>query len=199
MFPQMTIGLYHREMSDTSPDDKPDIAQSLASAPKESPKRLGPLAGWRKSSRWPTAAAVVLAVIAVGVAVAAWFDPLHSSGTFSAQQTTAAKKSVCTAGVVVHEAVVAGTHVKNPVPNDPAGRLAVAANARLALIEGGALLKDRLASEPAAPADLAKAVTSMANTLEELGVGYLGELNSSLDTLRHDLDTEIAQINTLCT
>ncbi len=180
-------------------DDKSDTATSRESAPKKNPKRRGPFAGWRKPSHWPTAAAWLIAVIAVGLAVAAWFDPLHSPGKFSAQQTTEAKKHVCVAEVVVHEAVVASTHLTSPVPNDPAGRLAVAANARLALINGGALLNDRLASEPAAPAELAKAVGSLANTLEELGVGYLTGLDSSLDTLRHDVDAEIAQINNLCT
>lgn len=186
-------------MSDISVDDKSNIVTSRKPVAKERPKRRGRFAGWRKSSHWPTVAAWVLAVIAVGLAVAAWFDPLHTSGRFSAQQTTDAKKHVCSADAVVHQAVVASTHVTNPVPNDPAGRLAVAANARLALIDGGALLKDSLASQPAAPADLAKAVSAMANTLEELGVGYVVGLNSSLDTLRHDLDAEIAQINKLCT
>ena len=87
----------------------------------------------------------------------------------------------------------------NPDPNNPIGQLAVAANARLALLGGGAYLRDRLTAEPAAPADLAKAVESMANTIEQLGVGYLAGLNSTLGPLRNELDSQIAQINGMCT
>lgn len=90
------------------------------------------------------------------------------------------------------------THMVNPDPNSPIGQLAVAANARLALLGGGAYLRDRLTAEPAAPAGLAKAVKSMANTLEELGIGYLAGLNSTLGPLRNALDSEISQINGMC-
>jgi hypothetical protein len=175
---------------------------SLTKRPKVSPKasrtdRVPSQDGWR--SRWPILASLALAVIAVAVAIAAFFRPLHETApTFTGQQTADGKTQVCSAYVTVRQGVVANTHLANPVPNDPAGQLAVAANARLALIGGGSFLRDRLAAEPAAPADLAKAVSSMANTIEELGVGYLAGLNSTLDPLRHDLDSEISSINNLC-
>ena len=144
-------------------------------------------------------ASLALAVIALAVAIAAFFRPVHESApTFSSQQTADGKTHLCSAYVTVRQGVVANTHLANPVPNDPAGQLAVAANARLALIGGGTFLRDRLAAEPAAPADLTKAVGSMASTIEELGVGYLAGLNSALDPLRHNLDSEISQINNLC-
>jgi hypothetical protein len=54
-----------------------------------------------------------------------------------------------------------------------------------------------LAAEPADPADLTKAVTSMADTIEQSGVGYPAELNS-LGPLRHDLDQETSQIDGMC-
>jgi hypothetical protein len=38
----------------------------------------------------------------------------------------------------------------------------------------------------------------MGDTIEELGVGYLAGLNSTLDPLRHNLDSEIADIYKLC-
>jgi hypothetical protein len=64
----------------------------------------------------------------------------------------------------------------------------VAANARLALIGGGAYLRDRLAAQPSAPADLAKAVSS-----------YLANADNSVqEPLRKDLDPEITQLNKLC-
>jgi hypothetical protein len=47
----------------------------------------------------------------------------------------------------------------------------VAANARLATLGGGQYLLTRL--DPAVPADLAGAVRSFANTLQDIGIGQL--------------------------
>jgi hypothetical protein len=49
----------------------------------------------------------------------------------------------------------------------------VATNARLALLGGGAYLKDRVDANSAAPGDLVNAVSNFANTIEQLGVNYL--------------------------
>jgi hypothetical protein len=39
----------------------------------------------------------------------------------------------------------------------------------------------------------------MANTIEQLGVGYLaGATSIVLDPLRHDLDSQVAEINKRC-
>jgi hypothetical protein len=75
----------------------------------------------------------------------------------------------------------------------------VAANARLALLGGGGYLRDSLNSQTAPPADLANAVNSLANTIEQLGVNYLANAGNKLQApLRKDLDSEIAQLNKLC-
>ena len=77
--------------------------------------------------------------------------------------------------------------------------LSVATNARLALVGGGAYLKDRLAANTAAPADLADAVNSFANTIEQLGMNYLiGAGAEAQDPLRKDLDSEVTQLDKLC-
>jgi hypothetical protein len=51
----------------------------------------------------------------------------------------------------------------------------------------------------AAPSDVAKAVGAMANTIEELGSGYLAGLDSTLVRLRQQLNSEIAERDRLCT
>jgi hypothetical protein len=137
-------------------------------------------------------------VIAVAVAVAAWFRPAHDgASTFSGEHVSQAKANVCSTYTSVRKAVVLNTHLNSP--NDPTGQLAVAANARLALLGGGSYLQDRLVAEPAAPADLANAVKSMSNTIEQLGTAYLADAGTIvLDPLRHDLDADIRQINDLC-
>jgi HPt (histidine-containing phosphotransfer) domain-containing protein len=51
----------------------------------------------------------------------------------------------------------------------------------------------------AAPSDVAKAVGAMANTIEELGSGYLAGLDSTLVRLQQQLNSEIAERDRLCT
>lgn len=190
----------HTSPIDTSATEESSKGTSKKGSHKESRKEpAGAPAGW-ESSRWLTFAALALAVIAVALAIAAWFRPVHASApTFTGQQTADARTHVCSAYTTVHQGVVINTHLANPVPNNPAGQLAVATNARLALLGGGAFLRDRLTAEPAAPSDLAKAVGAMANTIEELGSGYLAGLDSTLVPLRQQLNSEIADIDKLCT
>jgi hypothetical protein len=139
-----------------------------------------------------------VALIAVAVAVAAWFRPTHESASFSDQQSAQAKKDVCTASLVVNKAVF----VKNPNPNppDPVNQVAVASNVRLALLGGGAYLRDTVDAAPAAPADLAKAANSMAKTLQQLGINYVaGTDNPALvKPLQQDLNSAMSQINRIC-
>ncbi|BBX47252.1 hypothetical protein GCM10009641_14510 [Mycobacterium cookii] len=150
-----------------------------------------------KPNGW-TAAALTLAVLATALAIAAWFNPLHRPPHFSGQQTADAKSAVCQAYTVVCQSVITNTHLGNPAPNDPVGELAIAVNARLALLGGGAFLTNRLAAQPATPADLSTAITAMISTLEELGNGYLAGTGSTLDPLRHTLDDQMTELNRLC-
>ena len=154
--------------------------------------------GWK--SRWPTFATLAIAVLALATAALALFHPLHGgSPTFTTQETADAKKNVCTASTIARQAVVINTHLVNPRGNDQIGTLAIAGNARLALVGGGAYLRDRLGAEPATPADLTKAVTAMAGTMEQLGINYLaGSTSAAQDPLRNNLDKEITAINKLC-
>ena len=154
-------------------------------------------------SRWksgpiPTYVALAIAVIAVVVAVAAWLRPAHDSASFSSQQADQAKKNVCAASLVVNKAVYADA--KNPHPGDPIGVVAVAANVRLALLGGGAYLRQVVAAEPATSDGLAKAANSMANTLQQMGINYAANTATPavLGPLQQDLSSEMKQINTLC-
>jgi hypothetical protein len=178
-------------MSHTSPAE---------SGPSDKREKPHPYPRWWKSPRWQTLAALVIAVIAAALAIAAWLRPTHEGAAGAYPQSGDAKTNLCSAYAVVHQGVVSNTHLANPGGNDPTGQLAVAANARLALLGGGAYLRDRLAANPGAPADLAKALSSMATTIEQLGVNYLaGAPNTTQDPLRHDFDSEIVQLNKLCT
>jgi hypothetical protein len=173
---------YHHGVSHTSP--KEPAVQGNSDKP-------------RAYARWQTLAALVIAVVAAGVAVAAWFRPTHEGPSYP--QSGDAKTNLCAAYKVVHQAVVTNTHLANPGGNAPGGHLAVAANARLALLGGGAYLRDIIGAQTAPPADLAKAVDSLAATIEQLGVNYLANVSNDVQVpLRHDLESEIATLKKLC-
>ncbi|CKV54065.1 alanine and proline rich membrane protein [Mycobacterium tuberculosis] len=152
-------------------------------------------------------AALALAVVSLGVGIVGWFhwqphdkpSPAPSAPTFTSQQISDAKENVCAAHRIVRQAAVLNTNQANPVPGDPTGDLAVAANARLALYSGGDSLLRRLTAEPATPAELRDAVRSLANALQELAVNYLaGAPDSVVTPLRLALERDTRAVDPLC-
>jgi hypothetical protein len=147
-------------------------------------------------SQWLTYAALVLAGIAVVLAALAYFGPARNHTPAIAQQGGDAKANVCSAYVATRKAVIINTHLTSPNPDS---QLAVAANARLALVGGGAYLGRRLAENTAAPADIISAASSLANTIQQLGMNYLTDAPASvLDPVRKDLNDELVQLAKLC-
>ena len=172
-------------------------ASSTTSAPENGHKKRPPFLRWWTSPRSIAFAALVIAVIAAALAIAAWVRP-GASHSFSDQQSAQAKANVCSAWAPVRKSVWEGT--PNPRPGDPVAADVVAANVRLAMLGGGSYLKETLAAEPAAPADLAKAVNSVANTLQRMGINYLARTATPavIAPLTRDLNSEGAQIDGLC-
>ena len=162
---------------------------------ESSSKKAVPVPRWSDASRWPTYAALVIATIAAVLAGLAYFHPAHN-GASVAQQGGDAKANACSAYANARKAVIINTHLQSPNPD---AQLAVAANARLALIGGGGYLRDRLAANTAAPADIAAAANSFATTLEQLGINYLtNATNDVQNPVRQTLNNEINQLDTLC-
>jgi hypothetical protein len=154
--------------------------------------------GGSSSSKLLLIAGAILAVVVVALGAVLWS---RSSGgsSYSAQETTDAKTSLCKSSLLATRSVVRNTHLKNPAPDNPVGQLAVAANARLALAGGGSYLHDQLDAHPAAPQDLSDSVEKLATTFESLGMSYMaGEGNDARESLRKDLDTQIKEIDGLC-
>ena len=143
-----------------------------------------------------TAAAVI--VIVAALAASAWFFWAGDT-KFKSEETTVARTNVCNAYTVVRDAVATNVNVRIAKQADPGVTIGVQANARLALLGGGLYLRDRVAQEPAAPADLVKAANAMAKTSEDLSINYLAHRdNAAQDPLREDLNSEVAQLNSLC-
>lgn len=121
-------------------------------------------------SRWVAPAALVIAVVAVALAI--WALVSANSGTALAGDP---KTRVCTAFGTVTTSVRMQTH--NDLGPDPVAQAAVAANARLALFGGGQYLVDMLDSET--PAELADAVRSFGNELQQIGMYALAGVANS--------------------
>jgi hypothetical protein len=152
---------------------------------------------WWKSPRWIALGALAIAVIAAAAAIVALIRPAPAP-SFSDQQIAQAKGSVCDAYSMVRRAVFMKYPNAHP-GGDPVVQLTATSNERLALLGGGAYLRETTAAQPAAPADLTKAVNSMGITLEQMGLDYIARTNKSVwEPLRKDLGDEVGQINKLC-
>jgi hypothetical protein len=179
--------------------DRPVTKSTHAESPKEpsaaeesSAKK--PLAFPSDASRWLTYVALVIAVIAAVLAGLAYFHPAKTASV--AQQGGDAKANVCSAYMDTRKAVVINTHLES---QNPDLQLAIAANARLALIGGGTYLRDRLEANTAAPSDLVNAANSMANTIEQLGINYLIQAPPAVqDPVRNTLNNQLAQLDKMC-
>ncbi|MCV7147691.1 hypothetical protein [Mycobacterium riyadhense] len=150
-------------------------------------------------------AALLIAVVALGVAIGAWFrptadnkpSPTPPAPTYTDSQVASAKATVCASYAKVHRAVKA--NFSRDQGTDPTQQLAVTVSVEQALLAGSVYLTRTLADQPATPPDLATAVRNLASVFQELTVGYLnGHSNAELEpTLRAGDDATLA-IERLC-
>lgn len=147
------------------------------------------------------AVAAILALIAIGLSAWALLRPAPGSeGSFSDSQHADAKAKVCAAFEMVRRGVNVNTSLSVPGgPDDQTGTLAVAANARLSLYNGGLYLMDRL--DPATPKELADTVSGFANVLMDIGAAATaGTPDSDPDQAARlkDADATNTKISEMC-
>ncbi|HZQ30272.1 MAG TPA: hypothetical protein VFB19_00875 [Mycobacterium sp.] len=130
-------------------------------------------------ARWLPPIALVLSVIAVGLAIWVLIEgPLSKSNSApspSAQQTADAKTKACKAYGVVRQAVHLQTN--GNLGPDPVAQSAVAANARLSMSEGATYLLANL--DPATPGDVAAAIRSFAGYLQDISMYAQANVSNS--------------------
>ena len=123
--------------------------------------------------RWAALVALLIAIVAVALAI--WALMSASSKAPATALAGDPKMRVCTAFATVSNAVNLQTHAD--LGPDPVAGSAVAGNARLALVGGGQYLLSRVDS--ATPPELADAVRSFGNVLQDIGMNALaGETNT---------------------
>ncbi|WP_052960159.1 hypothetical protein [Mycobacterium sp. EPa45] len=150
----------------------------------------------------PTIIAIVIAVIAVAVAIGAWFRPIPkpeapAAKTYSDQEIADAKKAVCDAYGKADRAINA-TGRKNG-GEDPTAIVAVAVNVRLALSESSSFLLRTLEEYPATPSDLQEHVRAAAGAFQNVAIDQLGEApQSELDPFFKQADSADAAIKQAC-
>jgi hypothetical protein len=117
--------------------------------------------------------------------------------TFTNQQIADAKAKVCATYEKVHQAVLVNTGRNGG--SDQTAILGLAANARIALYDGGDYLLRSLAEEAATPADLASAVRQLVNSWQQLAINYMAEASQSeIDSSLHAGDQPNAAIQGIC-
>ncbi|MBX9638396.1 MAG: hypothetical protein K2X97_01310 [Mycobacteriaceae bacterium] len=147
-------------------------------------------------------ASLGIALVAIGIAIGAWFRPMPkyeppAPPTYSSQQVADAKAKVCAAYERVDHAVLANTARSGD--NDSSTQLALAANARIALFDGGEYLLKVVGQEPATPTDLAVAARALADSYQELAMDYLAEANDTkIQTSRKAIEAGGSRIDKVC-
>jgi hypothetical protein len=145
--------------------------------------------------------ALILAVAALALAGWTFYKSEYSSTpTYSDTQRAEAKVKACGAADLVRRGVSLNTNLQPAGgPEDVTGSLAVAANARVALPNGGQYLLSQL--DPATPTDLADAVRNFANNLTDIGAAATaGAQNADPEQAARlrDADTANATVVELC-
>lgn len=169
-------------------------------APSPWPAQQSPVP--RGPSRTPVIAAIVIALVAVAVAVGAWFRPapkaeVPAAKTYTATETADAKKAVCDAYSLAHRAIQA-TGRKNG-GTDPTSIIAVAVNVRLALSESSSFLLRTLDEHPATSPELEGQVRTAANAFQNIAIDQLGEApQAAIDPFLMEGDSADAMINKAC-
>ncbi|KDF00273.1 hypothetical protein Y900_015325 [Mycolicibacterium aromaticivorans JS19b1 = JCM 16368] len=150
----------------------------------------------------PSIIAIVIAVIAVAVAIGAWFRPAPkpetpAAKTYSEQEVADAKKAVCETFKEASTGIqAAGGRTGG---DDPTAVLAVAVNVRLALSAASSYLIQGLDANPATPQELAKPIRDLAKTYQEIAILQLGDApHEKIDPLYTSGDEATAKIKQVC-
>ena len=142
--------------------------------------------------------AVVLAVVAIGVAVWALMSVPKPTATVQDQLTGDPKARVCNAGQLVAMAVQLQTNAN--VGTEPAAVEAVAGNARLSMVGGGEYLLGQIGADT--PEELADTARLFGTTLQAIGMNALAGMDNA-DQAQADriqvAETNRNKLNQLCT
>jgi hypothetical protein len=190
------------DSSDPEPASSDSATPATPGTPSSTPLGRRPGGTGRDRLTLATVLVAVLAAVATGLSLWAVLRPASGGApqSHSDGQRADAKKQICTAFETVHRGVSRNTTLVVPGgAGDVTGTLAVAANARISLYDGGQYLLARL--DPATSPELADAVRGFANGLMDIGAAATAGVadNDSDQTARlHSAEESNTQIAQLC-
>lgn len=189
-------------MSDMPPAGPPPLGPAGFRPAPVPPGPWPPMMPMRRPSRWPTIAALLFSLAALGISLGAWLRPIPEprppaaaeAPTFTDQQVADAKAKVCDAYAKVRRAVDANwTRTGGENSTD---QLAVAVNMRQVYIAGSVFMLKALDGEPAAPQNLSAAVRELSGLYQVIA---LDGLASDESVPAHDSANEAGvTIESLC-
>lgn len=162
------------------------------------PPPSGPPPTWPptppKQSRVPVIASLIIAIVAVAVATAAWFRPAGEITAspeahipkFSAEEISSAKDSVCEA----HEKVSRATEAAGgETSDDQLTKFAIALGIRVTATLSADYIFRKLEENPATPPDLANDLRDLASAYQELLLSQIGNATTEeLDLIYQQID-----------
>jgi len=161
----------------------------------------------KRPSQWLALVSLALALLAIGVALGAWFRPLPDNRfppgspppSYAGQDVSEANTKICAAYEKVHRALVLSSTRNGG--SDPTTVLGVATSGRQVLDAGSRYLITEISEEPATSPELAAAIRNLANVYQELTINYLDGLTNSDAELQKSLqaaDDATSTIERLC-
>ncbi|MGU3650211.1 hypothetical protein [Mycolicibacterium sp. A43C] len=165
------------------------------------------------STRGPAVIAVsamLVAIATLGASAYMWRNPVNSgpataaapaAETFTGEQRAQSQAQVCDAFALVSVGVANSSAMQQPAANQGnfGAAIAVAANARLALLGGGQFLLNRV--EPATPDELADAARDFGNTLMDVGAAAIAEVPTNDPAQQQrlkDADEQNTKLDQIC-
>ncbi|MEH3132662.1 MAG: hypothetical protein PGN27_22125 [Mycolicibacterium neoaurum] len=165
------------------------------------------------STRGPAVIAVsamLVAIATLGASAYMWRNPVNSAPapaaapvaeTFTEEQRAQSQAQVCDAFALVSVGVANSSAMQQPAANQGnfGAAIAVAANARLALLGGGQFLLNRV--EPATPDELAEAARNFGNTLMDVGAAAIAEIPTNDPAQQQrlkDADEQNTKLDQIC-
>jgi hypothetical protein len=167
----------------------------------------GPPATWptpaSKQSRAPVIISLVVALIAIAVAIGAWFRPTpetpapaDAAQQFSDQQVAEAKKAVCAAHDLVNRASMGSGIQKS---DDPTMQWVIAVNVRLAGSLSAQYLQTKIDQFPATPADLKAAVQQLITSNQDIALLQIANApKEEVQSFYPTLDSADSKVNETC-
>ena len=157
-----------------------------------------PIGAARSRSTALSLLACLIATAALALSVWTWWQA--RTPTYDEDSQAAAKDTACAAYTQVRTGVATNTHLASPGGDeDVTGVLAVAANARVALMGGGQYLLDIL--DPATPPELAGPMRQFGIKLMQFGAAATAgapDGDPGQQALKRDLDALNATLDGLC-